>query len=70
MAESPGIFLQIIPLKIFGEKGRYATTYGLIDFSSDVTMIDVSLIYHLDIQGEKGQLLSTLSQREKQEKRV
>ena len=47
------------------------TTYGLIDFGSDVTMIDPSLVQQLGIQGKEGQLLlSTVSQRDKQEKGV
>lgn len=47
------------------------TTCGLIDSGSDVTMIDPSLVQQLGIQGEEGQLLlSTVSQRDRQEKGV
>ena len=45
------------------------TTYSLIDSGSDVTMIDPSLVQQLGIQGEEEQLLlSTVSQRDRQEK--
>ena len=61
----------IIPLRIIGDNGRHITTYGLIDSGSDVTMIDPSLVQQLGIQGEEGQLLlSTVSQRDRQEKGV
>ena len=47
------------------------TTYGLIDSGSDVTMIDSSLIQQLGIQLKEGQLLlSTMNQRDKQNKGV
>ena len=68
LAESSEIYLQIMLLKIIANDGRYTTTYGLIDSGSDVTMIDPSLVDQLGIQGEDGQLLlSTVSQRDKQE---
>ena len=71
VAESSEIFLQIIPLRITGNDGRRTTTYGLIDSGSDVPMIDPSLVQKLGIQGKEGQLLlSTVSQRDKQEKGV
>ena len=71
LAESSEIYLQIMPLKIIANDGRYTTTYGLIDSGSDVTMIDPSLVDQLGIQGEDGQLLlSTVSQRDKQENGV
>ena len=71
VAESSEIYLQIMPLKVIANDGRHTTTYGLIDSGSDVTMIDPSLVDQLGIQGELGQLLlSTASQRDKQENGV
>ena len=64
MVESSEILLQIIPLKVIGDKGKSITTYGLVDSGSDVTMIDPSLIDQLEIQGEANHLfLSTVNQR-------
>ena len=69
MVESSEILLQIILLKIIGDKDRSITTYGLVDSGSDVTMIDPSLAEQLKIQGETSQLfLSTV--REKREQGV
>ena len=63
--------MQIIPLRIIFNGGRQTTTYGLIDFGSDITMIDPSLVQQLGIQGKEGQLLfSTISRRHEQEKGV
>ena len=68
VAESPEIFLQIIPLKVTGKNGRHRTTYALIGSASDVTLIDPSLVQQLGIEGEEGELsISTVNQREKQE---
>ena len=71
VAESSEIYLQIMPPKIIANDGRHTTIYGLIDSGSDVTMIDPSLVGQLGIQGEVEQLLlSTVSQRDKQENGV
>ncbi|XP_044175961.1 uncharacterized protein LOC114968359 [Acropora millepora] len=68
VAQSPEIFLQVIPLKVIGKNGRHTTTYALIDSASDVTLIDPSLVQELGIEGEEGELsISTVSQREKQQ---
>ena len=67
VAQSPEIFLQVIPLKVIGKNGRHTTTYALIDSASDVTLINPSLVQELGIEGEEELSISTVSQWEKQQ---
>ena len=56
------VLLQVVPLHVFGKRGKSVTTYAMLDSGSEITLVDPSLMSSLDLKGQPDELVvSTVS---------
>ena len=62
LQDSDSVLLQVVPLRVFGKRGKVVTTYAMLDSGSEITLVDPSLASTLDLDGQPDELvISTVS---------
>lgn len=62
LQDSDSVLLQVVPLRVFGKRGKVVTTYAMLDSGSEITLVDPSLASTLDLDGQPDELVvSTVS---------
>ena len=62
LENSDAVLLQVVPLRVFGKRGKSVTTYAMLDSGSEITLVDPSLMSSLDLKGQPDELVvSTVS---------
>ncbi|CAB4023186.1 Hypothetical predicted protein [Paramuricea clavata] len=59
---SDAVLLQVVPLRVFGKRGKVVTVSAMLDSGSEITLVDPSLASTLDLYGQPDELVvSTVS---------